>query len=34
VIVMTQRMWEISDPPPVHGDTQAAAYAAAGVNGR
>jgi CubicO group peptidase (beta-lactamase class C family) len=28
VIVLTQRMWETSDPPPVHGDVQAAAYAA------
>ncbi|MGI9008437.1 MAG: serine hydrolase domain-containing protein [Streptosporangiaceae bacterium] len=28
VIVLTQRMWETSDPPPVHQDMQAAAYAA------
>jgi CubicO group peptidase (beta-lactamase class C family) len=28
VIVLTQRMWETSDPPPVHGDIQAAAYGA------
>ena len=28
VIVLTQRMWETSTPPQVHGDIQAAAYAA------
>jgi CubicO group peptidase (beta-lactamase class C family) len=28
VIVLTQRMWETSDPPPVHKEIQAAAYAA------
>jgi hypothetical protein len=28
VIVLTQRMFETSEPPPVHGDIQAAAYAA------
>jgi CubicO group peptidase (beta-lactamase class C family) len=28
VVVLTQRMWETSDPPPVHGDIQAAAYSA------
>jgi CubicO group peptidase (beta-lactamase class C family) len=28
VVVLTQRMWESPDPPPVHGDVQAAAYAA------
>jgi CubicO group peptidase (beta-lactamase class C family) len=30
VIVLTQRMWETPDPPPVHRDIQAAAYAALG----
>ena len=29
VIVLTQRMWETSEPPAVHGDLQDAAYAAA-----
>jgi CubicO group peptidase (beta-lactamase class C family) len=28
VIVLTQRMWESPDPPPVHGDIQAAVYGA------
>jgi CubicO group peptidase (beta-lactamase class C family) len=28
VIVLTQRMWESPDPPPVHKEVQAAAYAA------
>jgi CubicO group peptidase (beta-lactamase class C family) len=28
VIVLTQRLWETSDPPPVHRDIQAAAHAA------
>ena len=28
VVALTQRMWETSTPPPVHGDVQAAAYAA------
>ncbi len=28
VVVLTQRMFETSEPPPVHGDIQAAAYAA------
>jgi len=27
-IVLTQRMWETSDPPAVHRDIQDAAYAA------
>jgi CubicO group peptidase (beta-lactamase class C family) len=30
VIVLTQRMFETSDPPQVHRDIQAAAYAALG----
>jgi CubicO group peptidase (beta-lactamase class C family) len=28
VIVLTQRLWETSEPPPVHGELQDAAYAA------
>jgi CubicO group peptidase (beta-lactamase class C family) len=30
VIVLTQRVWETSEPPAVHEDLQAAAYAALG----
>jgi hypothetical protein len=30
VIVLTQRMFETSDLPPVHGDIQAAGYPALG----
>jgi CubicO group peptidase (beta-lactamase class C family) len=30
MIVLTQRMWERADPPQVHKDIQAAAYAALG----